>query len=210
MVEDINLNIIDLKDMEDKINKDIEDGSKAFEKKIGVKVGIIQKYSFDPIPHMIVKIIKTKEEEDEEIWLEVPAESFQKGDYSEGMQIEIIAKNIGTIVGECDFGKLDHLSLYVADYVKIIEEIKEIKIGMIKKSSFDEDGIHAIVVLEDGNKEIFIEGPVDPLKKGDYVEGTRIEIIGKYFGTIVGEWEFGDLGVLPLFNIENVIIIKSN
>ena len=37
----------------------------------------------------------------------------------------MIAKNIGTIVGECDFGKIDSpLSLYVADYVRIIGTIK--------------------------------------------------------------------------------------
>ncbi len=84
---------------------------------------------------------------------------------------------------------------------------KETKIGIIKKSSFDEDGIHAIVMI--GNEEIFIEGPTDTFEKGNYVEGTRIEMTGKNFGTIVGEWEFGDLGILPLFNIEYMKIIKK-
>lgn len=84
-------------------------------------------------------------------------------------------------------------------------EKEETKIGIIKKSSFDEDGIHATVLV--GNEEIFVEG--DNFEKGDYKEGTVIEMRVKYFGTIVGEWEFGNLGVLPLF-IAKQITIKHN
>src|SRR3990167_7335844 len=211
--EDVDLNIISIKDIEDKINKDIEDGRKVIDKKIGVKIGTIEKCSFEPTPHMIVdiKIVNNiKEKKDEKIWLEGPSESFEKGDYSEGKRVEIIAKNIGTIVGECDFGKIDNpLPLYVADYVRIMEfGIKEIKIGIIKKSSFDEDGIHAIVII--GNEEIFVEGSVGTFETGDYAEGTWVEITGKDFGTIVGEWEFGDLGILPLFNIESMKILRRS
>ncbi len=84
---------------------------------------------------------------------------------------------------------------------------KEIKIGMIKKSSIDEDGVHAIVII--GNEEIFVEGSTGTFEKGYYTEGTWVEMTGKYFGTIVGEWEFGDLGILPLFNIEYMRIIEK-
>jgi len=190
--KNVDLNFINIKDMEDIINKGIENGLRAIEEKIGVKIGIIEKYS-----HMIVKI--DAGEGEEKIWLEGQKESFEKGDYKEGKQVEIVAKNIGTIVGECDFGKLDNpLPLYVADYVRITGNI-EIK-GMIKKSSFDEDGIHAIVIIE--NEEIFVEGR--NFEKEDYKEGTWIKIKGKFAGTIVGEWEFGDLGILPLFVAEKM------
>lgn len=79
------------------------------------------------------------------------------------------------------------------------------KIGMVKKCSFDEDGIHAIVKVDD--EDIFIEGPIGVFEEGDYKEGTSIKIYGKYIGTIVGEWEFGDLGILPLFKIKKIEII---
>ncbi len=118
--EEIKLNIIKVKDMENIIKKSIENGRRG--EKIEVKTGIIEKFSFEPIPHMVVNIRKGLEgiEGEEKIWLEGPTESFAKGNYLEGIRIEIRAKNVGTIVGECDFGKIDPLPLYVADYVKII------------------------------------------------------------------------------------------
>jgi len=196
----IKLDIIDIRDIEDIVNKDIESGRKTIEEKIKVKIGIIEKCSLEPVPHMVVRIMNPEEGE-EKIWLEGPIESFEKGEnLSEGKRVEIIAKNIGTIVGECDFGKIDNpLPLYVADYVKVAEDI----IGIIKKSSFDEDGIHAIVMVE--GEEIFVEG--SNFEKGDYKEGVRVKIKGRFTGTIVGDWEFGDLGILPLFSAERVDIV---
>ena len=87
-----------------------------------------------------------------------------------------------------------------------MKKMEEVRIGVIKKSSFDEDGIHAIVKI--GDEEIFIEGSIGTFEKGDYVEGTRIEMKGKDIGTIVGEWEFGDLGILPLFEAKKIRITK--
>ena len=203
MSEEINLNIIDIKDMEAIIKKDVENG-KAVVRLGGkeIKVGIIKKCSFEPVSHMIVKV------GDEDIWLEGPIESFQKGDYKEGVKIDIKGKHVGTISGDCDFGKIGVLPLYVADYVRINDKNdKETKIGKIKQSSFDEDGIHAIVII--GNEEIFVEGHIGTFEKGDYTEGTQVEMIGRDFGTIVGEWEFGDLDILPLFNIEHMKIIEK-
>lgn len=203
MVEKINLNIINIKDMEEIIKKDVENGKAAI--RLGgkeIKVGIIKKCSFEPVPHVIVKV------GDEDIWLEGPIESFQKGDYTVGVQIDFKGKYVGTIAGECDFGKIGVLPLYVANYVRVKHENdKEIKIGKIKQSSFDEDGIHAIVII--GNEEIFVEGNIGTFEKGDYTEGAQVEMIGKDFGTIVGEWEFGDLDILPLFIIEHMKIIKK-
>ncbi len=86
-------------------------------------------------------------------------------------------------------------------------KIGVVKIGIIKKFSIDEDGIHAIVMIE--KEEIFVEGSTGTFEKGDYTEGVWVEMTGKDFGTIVGEWEFGDLGILPLFNIECMRIIKE-
>ena len=207
--EKIDIKFIRMKDMEKIINKDVDNGRKS---KIGIKTGIIKKCSFKPTPHMIVSIVDGSGEGD--IWLEGPIESFEKGDYTEGTLIAIKGKDIGTIAGECDFGKIEPLPLYVADYVRIIHinrndvknEVKrEVKIGIIKKSAFDEDGIHAIVKI--GDEDTFVEGH-GYFEKGDYVEGTRIEMDGKDIGTIVGEWEFGDLGILPLFEAEKIRIIK--
>lgn len=84
----------------------------------------------------------------------------------------------------------------------------EIKIGMVKKASFDEDGIHAIIII--GNEEIFAEGTIGTFEKGDYKEGILVELKGEDVGTIVGEWEFGDLGILPLFNIEYIKILTKD
>lgn len=205
--EKIDIKIVGIKDIEEIIKKDIENGRKSIEEKIGIKTGVIKKCSFKPTPHMVVRI------GDEDIWLDGPIESFEKGDYVEGTLIEIKGKNIGTMAGESDLGKIEEpLPSYVADYVRIIsinknEKTEEVKIGVIKKSSFDEDGIHAIVKI--GDEDIFIEGPIGTFEKGDYVEGTWIWINGKDKGTIVGEWEFGDLGILPLFEAEKIRIIEG-
>ena len=214
--EKVDIKFIRTKDMEEIIKKDIEDGRKIIKDKIGIMTGVIKKCSFIPTSHMVVSI---GEEDIEDIWLEGPIESFEKGNYTEGILIEIKGKDIGIIAGECDFGNIEPLPLYVADYVRIISnksinqnekmrDEKEVKIGIIKKTSFDEDGIHAIVKI--GNEEIFVEGPIGTFEKGDFVEDTLIEINGKDSGTIVGEWEFGDIGILPLFKAEKIRIIKDN
>lgn len=83
---------------------------------------------------------------------------------------------------------------------------EKIKIGIIKKFSFDEDGIHATVKIDD--EDVFAEGPAGSFEEGDYKEGVMVEMCGKDIGTIVGEWEFGDLGILPLFQIEKIKIIR--
>jgi hypothetical protein len=98
--------------------------------------------------------------------------------------------------------------LLVEKYMKMKEKSGQEKIGMVKKCAFDEDGIHAIVKV--GDEDIFIEGHIGVFEKEDYKEGTLIKICGKDIGTIVGEWEFGDLGILPLFKITKIeIIVKT-
>lgn len=84
----------------------------------------------------------------------------------------------------------------------------EIKIGIIKKSSF-EGGVHMIVNV--GDEDIWLEGPRECFsgKKEDYSEGKWIEMIAKGLGTIVGECDFGDINVLPLFVAERVMIKKD-
>ena len=115
--EKLDIKLVRIKDMEELIKKDVENGCKSITEKIGIKTGIIKKYSFKPTPHMVVRIV---EEDIGDIWLEGPIESFEKGEYVEGVLIEVKGKDIGTIVGECDLGKIEHLPLYVADYVRII------------------------------------------------------------------------------------------
>lgn len=84
----------------------------------------------------------------------------------------------------------------------------EIKIGIIKKSSF-EGSVHMIVNV--GDEDIWLEGHRESFggKKEDYTEGTWIEMIVKGLGTIVGECDFGDINVLPLFVAEKVMIKKD-
>lgn len=90
------------------------------------------------------------------------------------------------------------------------KKLREI-LGIIEKVSF-ENGPHMIIEMcdeEKKEKEIFVEAVEGAFigKKSDYIKGKFIKIIGVDFGVIVGECDFGDIGILPLFIAENIKIV---
>ena len=85
-----------------------------------IKIGVIEKLSFEDGPHMVIRLRGEIVKNDERIWVEGSLEAFHKEDLREGVLVEIKGKDIGTIVGECDFGDIGYLPLFEATDVRII------------------------------------------------------------------------------------------
>ena len=99
-----------------------------------IKIGVIEKLSFEDGPHMVIRLEKeTVEKETERIWVEGPLGVFRKEDLKEGVLVEIKGKDIGTIIGECDFGDIGYLPLFEATDVRIIN--KNNKVGRFENES---------------------------------------------------------------------------
>lgn len=86
-----------------------------------IKIGVIEKLSFEDGPHMIITLVEgTIKKETERIWVEGLLEAFHKEDLREGVLVEIKGKDIGTIVGECDFGDIGYLPLFEATDIRMV------------------------------------------------------------------------------------------